>query len=45
VLTKTSEQIPIFGGRMVLGVWQGIYIWEHRQVGHSRELVIHINGD
>lgn len=45
VLTKTSEQIPIANGRLVLGVWQGIYLWEHRQHGHSRELVVHLMGD
>jgi secondary thiamine-phosphate synthase enzyme len=45
VLTKTSEQIPIARGQLVLGTWQGIYVWEHRQVGHNRELVIHISGD
>lgn len=42
-LTKTSEQIPISQGRLVLGIWQGIYIWEHRQRGHIRELVVHIS--
>jgi secondary thiamine-phosphate synthase enzyme len=45
VLTKTSEQIPIAGGRLVLGTWQGIYLWEHRQRSHQRELVIHISGN
>jgi secondary thiamine-phosphate synthase enzyme len=45
VLTHTSEQIPIANGRLLLGTWQGIYVWEHRQHGHERELVIHINGD
>lgn len=45
VLTKTSEQIPISQGRLVLGTWQGLYLWEHRSRGHQRELVIHINGD
>ncbi|HLP90128.1 MAG TPA: secondary thiamine-phosphate synthase enzyme YjbQ [Nostocaceae cyanobacterium] len=44
VLTKTSEQIPINRGQLVLGIWQGIYIWEHRQHSHSRELVVHISG-
>ncbi|MDP8963320.1 MAG: secondary thiamine-phosphate synthase enzyme YjbQ [Cyanobacteriota bacterium] len=44
-LTKTSEQIPIAQGRLLLGTWQGIYIWEHRQRGHSREVVIHISGN
>jgi secondary thiamine-phosphate synthase enzyme len=45
VLTKTSEQIPISRGRLVLGTWQGIYLWEHRQHSHQREVVIHINGE
>lgn len=45
VLTHTSEQIPINNGRLVLGTWQGIYVWEHRQRSHQRELVIHISGD
>ena len=45
VLTHTSEQIPINQGRLVLGTWQGIYIWEHRQYNHTRELVIHIMGE
>ncbi|MGF1542349.1 MAG: secondary thiamine-phosphate synthase enzyme YjbQ [Pleurocapsa sp.] len=44
VLTKTSEQIPIAGGRLVLGMWQGVYLWEHRQRSHQRELVVHIIG-
>lgn len=44
VLTHTSEQIPIGQGRLLLGIWQGIYIWEHRQHGSTRELVIHITG-
>jgi secondary thiamine-phosphate synthase enzyme len=44
VLTHTSETIPINNGYLVLGTWQGIYIWEHRQYNHSRELVVHISG-
>jgi len=43
-LTRTSEQIPIANGRLLLGVWQGIYLWEHRQHGGHRELVVHIMG-
>ncbi len=43
-LTHTSEIIPINQGQLVLGTWQGIYIWEHRQRSHTRELVIHISG-
>ena len=43
-LTHTSEQIPIAGSRLVLGIWQGIYLWEHRQRSHQREIVVHISG-
>jgi secondary thiamine-phosphate synthase enzyme len=45
VLTHTSEQIPITKNRLVLGTWQGIYLWEHRQRSHNREIVVHIIGD
>lgn len=44
-LTHTSEQIPIARGQLLLGTWQGIYIWEHRQRSHTRELVVHISGN
>ena len=44
-LTHTSEHIPISGGNLVLGTWQGIYLWEHRQRGSYREILVHINGD
>jgi secondary thiamine-phosphate synthase enzyme len=43
-LTHTSEQIPIARGQLVLGTWQGIYLWEHRQRSQTRELVVHISG-
>jgi secondary thiamine-phosphate synthase enzyme len=43
-LTHTSEQIPIANGRLVLGIWQGIYLWEHRQRSHQREIIVHISG-
>jgi secondary thiamine-phosphate synthase enzyme len=43
-ITHTSENIPINRGHLVLGTWQGIYIWEHRQRSHLRELVVHISG-
>lgn len=45
VLTHTSEQIPVGNRRLMLGTWQGIYIWEHRQHNHTRELVVHVSGD
>jgi len=44
-LTKTSEQIPITSGKMLLGTWQGIFLWEHRSRGHSRNVVVNICGD
>ncbi len=44
-LTHTSEQIPIMRGHLVLGTWQGIYLWEHRQQRYNRELFVHISGD
>ena len=45
MLTNTSEQIPLYGGTMLLGTWQGIFIWEHRTLGHSRNVVVNIFGD
>ncbi|MDY7023239.1 MAG: secondary thiamine-phosphate synthase enzyme YjbQ [Cyanobacteriota bacterium] len=45
VLTHTSEQIPVSQGHLVLGTWQGIYVWEHRSHRHNRELLVHISGD
>jgi secondary thiamine-phosphate synthase enzyme len=44
-LTKTSENIPISKGRLALGTWQGIYVWEHRDRGRTREVLIHISGN
>lgn len=44
-LTHTSEHIPVSGGRLVLGTWQGIYLWEHRERGNYREVIVHISGE
>lgn len=41
-LTSTSLSIPIIDGRLALGTWQGIYLWEHRHRGRGRELVVHL---
>lgn len=41
-LTATSLSIPIQAGSLVLGTWQGIYLWEHRHARSRREIVIHI---
>lgn len=37
-LTRTSESIPVSGGRMLLGTWQGIFLFEHRRAPHTREI-------
>jgi secondary thiamine-phosphate synthase enzyme len=44
-LTRSSEQIPILEGDLVLGTWQGIYVWEHRRASHRREVVVHVIGE
>lgn len=44
-VTKTSESIPVGGGRLLLGTWQGLYVWEHRKRGHERRLVVHLCGE
>lgn len=44
VLTHTSETIPVMQGRLALGTWQGIYLWEHRARGAAREVVVHVTG-
>ena len=41
-LTQTSIGIPVSGGRLALGTWQGIYLWEHRHQPHRRQVVVHI---
>ena len=44
-LTHTSEHIPIHQGRLALGIWQGVYIWEHRHHGSQREVVVYLAGE
>lgn len=44
-VTRTSECIPVTEGRLALGTWQALYVWEHRQRGHRRELVVHVAGE
>ncbi len=41
-LTAASLSIPILEGRLALGTWQGIYLWEHRTRGRARHLVVHV---
>jgi secondary thiamine-phosphate synthase enzyme len=44
-LTATQLSIPVDAGRLTLGTWQGIYLWEHRTRGHRREIVVHLLGE
>ena len=43
-LTRTSEVIPVLDGRMTLGTWQGIFLFEHRRAPHHREIVVSVVG-
>ena len=45
VLTRTSETIPIVGGKMQLGTWQGIFLFEHRDAPHRRRISLTIVGE
>jgi secondary thiamine-phosphate synthase enzyme len=44
-LTNTSLTIPVIGGEMALGTWQGIYLFEHRASPHHRRVVVQIMGE
>ncbi len=44
-LTTVTLSIPITRGRLALGTWQGIYLWEHRRSPHRRKVVVHVLGD
>lgn len=44
-LTTVNLSIPVSGGRLALGTWQGIYLWEHRRAPHSRKIVLHFLGE
>ena len=44
VLPRTSEVIPIAAGRMTLGTWQGIFVFEHRRAAHARTIVVSVVG-
>jgi len=45
VLTSASFTIPVADGRLALGTWQGLYLWEHRREPHSRSLVVTVIGE
>lgn len=44
-LTRSSETVPINGGRLLLGTWQGIFLWEHRAAPHRRRIVLAVTGE
>jgi secondary thiamine-phosphate synthase enzyme len=45
VLTSNSLPIPVLDGKLALGNWQGIYLWEHRMAPHSRCAIVTVQGD
>lgn len=44
-LTRTSEQIPFANGKLQLGTWQGLFLWEHRASPHNRRLILTFLGE
>ena len=44
-LTSTSETVPIVNGNLSLGTWQGIYLWEHRDQTHNRNVMVSMVGE
>lgn len=44
ILTRSSESVPIKDGRMALGTWQGIFVFEHRRAPHQRTVVVSVVG-
>ena len=45
VLTQTSIGVPIDGGKLALGTWQGLYLWEHRMSPHRRRVTVTVIGE
>jgi len=43
-LTRTSESVPFAEGRLQLGTWQGIFLWEHRRAPHERTVIVTVLG-
>ena len=41
-VTQTSLSIPVVDGRLALGTWQGVYLWEHRRRGSERRVLVHV---
>ena len=45
ILTHSDLTLPVTDGRCSLGTWQGVYLWEHRQQGHYREITVTVYGE
>ena len=45
ILTHSDLTLPVIDGRCSLGTWQGVYLWEHRQQGHHREITVTVYGE
>ena len=45
MLTQTSISIPVLSGRLALGTWQGVFLFEHRHGRHEREILLHVASD
>ncbi len=44
-LTRTAEVIPFYDGKLALGTWQGVFLWEHRASSHNRNIVLSFAGE
>ena len=44
-LTRTSETLPFADGQLLLGTWQGLFLWEHRRAAHTRHLIVTVVGE
>jgi secondary thiamine-phosphate synthase enzyme len=44
-LTRTSENVPFADGELLLGTWQGVFLWEHRRSAHTREVILTFTGE
>ena len=44
ILAGSSITVPVANGKLLLGTWQGIYLWEHRSVPHRRKIVVTVTG-
>jgi len=45
VLTHSDLMLPVTDGRLALGTWQGVYVWEHRYRGYRRHVIVTVQGD